>query len=127
MPAIRGLLTSALLSALCLAVTSCGDSASSSSSVEATGGGGITTSSYPAAVAKRFIKSCTANAKLSSSGALSSDQAREVCGNALTCLEQDLTISELRETERKLLSGQANPGSRVLRSCTEEATERSLE
>jgi hypothetical protein len=122
---MRGLLTAALLSALCLAVTSCGDSTASSSS-EATGGGGITTSSYPAAVAKRFVKSCAVNAKLTSSGALSSDQAKEICVDALTCLEQNLTISEFREAERKLLTGQANPGAKFFRSCTEEAIEQSL-
>lgn len=114
-----------LLSALCLALTSCGDS-SSSSSAEATGGGGFT-GGYPAAVAERFVQSCAVNAKLSSSGQLNSDQARDFCLDALTCVEQDLTLSELRDTERKLLSGEANPGAQVLRSCTEEALEQSIE
>lgn len=122
MPSIRRSLAAVLLSALCLALASCGESASSSSSEEGIGGGGIA-SSYPTAVADRFVESCAVNAKLSSSGRLGSDEAREICLEALACLEQDLTISELRETERKLLSGEPNPGARVLRSCTEEAIE----
>jgi len=120
MPLIRRSLAAVLLSALCLAFASCGDSATSSSSEEATGGGGIT-SGYPMAVANRFIQSCALNAKLSSSGKLTSEEARDLCIDALNCVEKGLTISELRETERKLLSGEPNPGARVLRSCTEEA------
>jgi hypothetical protein len=120
MPPIRGFLTAALLSALCLALTTCGDSTASSSSEEATGGGRIT-SGYPMAVANRFVQSCALNAKLSSSVKLTSEEARDLCIDALNCVEKGLTISELRETERKLLSGEPNPGARILRSCTEEA------
>lgn len=122
MPSPRRSLAAVLLSALCLALASCGDSASSSSSEEAIGGGGIT-GGYPTAVANRFVQSCALNAKLSSSGELTSEEARDLCIDALTCVEQGLTISELRETERKLLSGEPNAGARVLRSCTEEAIE----
>ena len=119
---IRGPLTAALLSALCLALASCGDSTASSSSEEAIGGGRIT-SGYPMAVANRFVESCALNAKLSSSGNLTSEEARDLCIDALNCVEKGLTISELRETERKLLSGDPNPGARVLRGCTKEAIE----
>ncbi len=122
MPSIKRVFAAVLLGALCLAFASCGDSATSSSSEEATGGGGIT-SGYPMAVANRFIQSCALNAKLSSSGKLTSEEARDLCIDALNCVEKGLTISELRETERKLLSGEPNPGARVLRGCTEEAIE----
>ena len=120
MPSLSRFLAAVFLSALCLALASCGDTASSSSSEEAIGGGGIT-GGYPTAVANRFVQSCALNAKLSSSRELTSEEARDLCIDALTCVEQGLTISELRETERKLLSGEANPGARVLRRCTEEA------
>lgn len=122
MPSIRRSLAAVLLSALCLALASCGDSASSSSSEEATGGGGLT-GGYPPAVANRFIQSCALNAKLSSSEQLTFEEAQDLCIDALACVEQGLTISELRETERKLLSGEPNPGARVLGRCTEEAIE----
>lgn len=122
MPAIRRLLVAALLSTLCLAPASCGDSTAASSSEEAIGGGAIT-AGYPTPVAERFIQSCALNAKLSSSSKLTSEEARDLCIDALTCVENGLTISELRETERKLLSGDPNPDARVLRRCTEEAIE----
>lgn len=72
-------------------------------------------------MAQRFVQSCALNAKLSSSEQLTSEEAQDLCIDALTCVEQGLTISELRETERKLLSGEPNPGARILRGCTEEA------
>ncbi|HWM53982.1 MAG TPA: hypothetical protein VNO20_01135 [Solirubrobacterales bacterium] len=122
MPSISRPVAALFLSALCLTFASCGESASSSSSEEATGGGGIT-GGYPPAVAQRFVQSCALNAKLSSSGKLTPEEARDLCIDALTCVEQGLTISELRETERKLLSGEPNPGARVLRGCTEKAIE----
>ncbi len=125
MLSVRNSLAAVLLSALCLVLVSCGDS-STSSSERPPGGGGIA-SSYPTAVADRFVESCVVNAKLSSFGKLGSDQAREICLDALSCLEQDLTLSGLRKTEQKMLTGEANPGAKALRSCAEEAIERSLE
>ena len=120
MPSVRKAVAALLLSALCLAFASCGDSTASSSSEEAIGGGGIT-GGYPPAVAQRFVQSCALNAKLSSSGKLTSEEARDLCIDALNCVEKGLTISELKETERKLLSGEPNPGARVLGRCTKEA------
>jgi hypothetical protein len=76
---------------------------------------------YPPAVAKRFTKSCTANARLSSGGRLSRDQAGEICGSELECLEGRLSFAEFVKTERKMLAGEANPGAKVLLGCAKSA------
>ncbi len=108
-----------LLCALCLAVAGCGDSGTSGSSAADRAAGEVAKDAYPAAVAKRFTRSCVVNAGLASGGKLDGDQASEICSLALACLERRLTFAEFVKAERLLLSGQTNPGARTIRRCAQ--------
>jgi hypothetical protein len=108
----------------CLAVAACGESSSSPESgpreLSSEGAG----TGYPAALEKNFLSSCSLNAAAASSGNLSRDEARALCQEVLECMQPHLTAAEIKETERRMLSGERNPGAKVLRTCMEQTVER---
>lgn len=113
---LRRALAVVLLGVLCTAIAGCGDSDSNSSDGERAG-----TGIYPADVADQLTRSCAANARVSSNGQLDKAEAEEVCGRALTCVEDRLTIEEFEEADRNVTTGAANPDIRVITRCGEEA------
>lgn len=123
LPSLRRVFAAVLLSAACIAIPGCGDSDPNHTSDDDGAGAFIGASAYPASIADRFTRSCVANARVSSEGALDRAEAEEICARALECVEDRLTIAEFREADRKVLTGEANPNLRVIASCGEDAAE----
>jgi hypothetical protein len=86
------------------------------------GDGGDDGDGYPADVVSNFLASCEPSAVESSQGALTAEDAREICRCVVDELQQTLPLDDFREYEARLREGEAEPPDEVteaLGTCTE--------